>query len=610
VKGPGAQHTPRTALSLYAVLLVLPTIVLGYLQWHHLVRERDNELSEVPHDAEDAALRFRKVVQEELDKLIAFESRRPLEHYSRYYQPDAKGGDSTLLESPLLTDARPNEIQAWFAFDLSNPAERRTQTFFGGTALLDVDRERLQRAAEDLGQRFLESPWMRRSVPIARGTEALALPVRAIAINAMGVSDEDCLNANQMLLDDPVHIVIGAFSLLFYRESDGTPRLVAHRQVVAEAVPQLVGKSDCLQRISSGRSLVHGFFLDPQWFFDALPLTVAANVLTKRERFLREGETCCGDGNEYQAAVHLIGDLGFETGSEVDATFEKVRIAIDTQDIRARFRGRAWRFFGVATMLALALGTGVFLLGRSVRKDLEQAQRTENFVAAVTHELRTPLSAIRIHGEMLQDGWVKDPAKQLEYYRRIVRETERLSTLVERVLEKAKLGSGAAQPEAGSLCTEVQRHVERLHGWRTTDEPDLAFDLPEGLPDVMLTAESVASILVNLIENARKYAPVDPARPGAEPIRVVLRLHGRGVALEVQDRGPGVAESERKRIFEAFYRVGSEATRTARGTGLGLHLVALQADSVGAVAEVEARPGGGAIFRVTFARAPGEPAAS
>jgi two-component system OmpR family sensor kinase len=120
------------------------------------------------------------------------------------------------------------------------------------------------------------------------------------------------------------------------------------------------------------------------------------------------------------------------------------------------------------------------------------------------------------------------------------------------------------------------------------------------LPLVMLTPEAVTSIVVNLVENARKYAPVDLTKPGAEPIRVQTRRGRDHVVLEVCDRGPGVAPEEAPRIFEAFYRVGNEATRTSRGTGLGLHLVALQAKAIGGAAGVLPRPGGGAIFWVRF----------
>jgi two-component system phosphate regulon sensor histidine kinase PhoR len=306
-------------------------------------------------------------------------------------------------------------------------------------------------------------------------------------------------------------------------------------------------------------------------------------------------------------AIRPVEELGFETYVPEDQEHGLMRIAVDTRDLETRFRSQSLHFLGVTAMLVLSLGTGMMLLLRSVRRDLESARRTENFVAAITHELRTPLSAIRLYGEMLEDGWVDgDPAKRAEYYRRIVRETGRLETLVERVLEKSQIAAGGARPEPGDL----NRVVEGLRGALcAADEArgrhDLELSLDPDLPAVMLIPDAVRSIVTNLVENARKYAPVDPSRPGAEPIRVSTRPFGRDVVLEVADRGPGIPAQERARIFEAFYRIGNETTRTARGTGLGLHLVALQSEAMGARVQVLDRPGGGTVFRVTFRGAQG-----
>ena len=105
-------------------------------------------------------------------------------------------------------------------------------------------------------------------------------------------------------------------------------------------------------------------------------------------------------------------------------------------------------------------------------------------------------------------------------------------------------------------------------------------------------------MLVNLVDNARKYAPV---AEGEEPILISTTVDRKGrVLLEVSDRGPGIPENERSRIFDAFYRIGDERTRSARGTGLGLHLVALQARTMRARVQAMAREGGGATLRVTF----------
>ena len=302
-----------------------------------------------------------------------------------------------------------------------------------------------------------------------------------------------------------------------------------------------------------------------------------------------------------------------------DWDFGMMRIVSNTQDLEARFRRQTFNFVCMAAMLILSLATGLVLLLRSVNRDLEAARRTENFVAAVTHELRTPVAAIKLYGEMLEDGWVDDPEKLREYYRRIVRETGRLETLVENVLEKSQLAQREIAPEPGDLNEAIESLAPSLVG---LGAQDLEFQLGDDLPLVMLIPEGVRSIVTNLVENARKYPPVHlpravfqpsdssvsadsvPASPVPEPILVKTHLLAGSVALDVLDRGPGIPHAERARIFDAFYRIGNETTRTTRGTGLGLHLVALQAQAMGARVAVLDRKGGGTIFRVTFATAP------
>jgi two-component system OmpR family sensor kinase len=196
---------------------------------------------------------------------------------------------------------------------------------------------------------------------------------------------------------------------------------------------------------------------------------------------------------------------------------------------------------------------------------------------------------------MLADGWVEDEARRAEYYRRILKESARLELLVERVLEKGRLQRETATPEPGDLAALAASLEPSLRMLAPDGIDDLRFELAPDLPPAMLTTEGVRSIVSNLVENARKYAPV---APGGEPIVVRVAREGREALVEVLDRGPGVPDKERERIFEAFYRMGKEQERRAKGTGLGLHLVALHARSMGGRAEVRPRPGGGAAFRV------------
>lgn len=257
--------------------------------------------------------------------------------------------------------------------------------------------------------------------------------------------------------------------------------------------------------------------------------------------------------------------------------------------------------------LLLAVGAAYFwwltrTLGR-VRHQLRRAERIGNFVAAMTHELRTPLSTVALHTEMLLDGWTSDPEVTHEYHQRIANETSRLSRLVERILEQSQLTRGRAQaPSAEPQIDDLSRAIEQLRPSIEAAGPqgDVAFELEDGLSKVRLTDEAIESIATNLVENARKYAP--PSE-GSEPILVRTYESSKGVLLEVLDRGPGIPTSEQRKIFEAFYRIGNEATRTTTGTGLGLHLVDLQVKGLGGGVDALDREGGGCCIRVTLPRA-------
>jgi signal transduction histidine kinase len=229
----------------------------------------------------------------------------------------------------------------------------------------------------------------------------------------------------------------------------------------------------------------------------------------------------------------------------------------------------------VATLLGLAA------LYRTVAVVLRYAEQRSNFVAAVTHELRTPLTAIRMYGEMLRDGLVASEPKRDEYHRRIVAESERLTRLVDNVLELSRLENGArrTQLEAGDpsavareAATLVRPHVEEA-GFT------LRLDVEEGLPPVRFERDALLQMLFNLVDNAVKYA--DGGTP--KEILIACRRDGDdGVRVSVRDHGPGVPSRNLRRIFERFYRAEDELTRRRQGTGLGLALVRGLAEEMGA----------------------------
>lgn len=602
--------TKRTALALYGVLLVLPTFVLGGLHWRQLALDHEAMLEAVPGDAQDAARRLEDALGERLNKLIDDENTRAFFDYKpTYFPPGAIGDDIVLVPSSLLSERAPASVLGWFSYGSDDVGLGKPPTILVSkrwpAAEIERRRREVLRATLALQQREeRESPLFRMFRQRKLRQPQYTLPVVAINLSEAG-DDLDCMRdelpALRGLETQVKSVQVWEFHLRFYRETDGTPRVLATRLVRIPGDKRLARMPTCFD--SAGRTVTirQGFFIDPNWLFHDMPTFLAAQVLKGSQEFIPPGtpNVTLEPGTEL-ITIRPIKSFRFETNRTEDNDFGTLRIAVNKGDLESRFRTQTFRFFGVAAMLVVSLGTGLLLLLRSVNRDLEAARRTENFVAAVTHELRTPLAAIRLYGEMLQEGWVEDPEKRAEYYRRIVRETGRLETLVENVLEKSQIARREVTPEAGDVNAVIETLVTSLSSIGPEGVRDLAFEFGENLPLVSILPEGVRSIVTNLVENARKYAPVDAKASEPEPILVKTHVLAGNVVLDVLDRGPGIPHEERSKIFEAFYRVGNEQTRTTRGTGLGLHLVALQAQAMDARVQVLDRKGGGTVFRVTF----------
>lgn len=227
--------------------------------------------------------------------------------------------------------------------------------------------------------------------------------------------------------------------------------------------------------------------------------------------------------------------------------------------------------YGLAALLAAAATVGLISLYRVVAVQIRFAERRNNFVAAVTHELKTPLTSIRMYGEMLRDGMVEDEATRREYYATITAEGERLTRLINNVMEHGQLRRGQRQAnvQRGDVGAVVREVVEVMTPHIEHEGFKLELHVDEGLPAVWLDADAVKQVLFNVLDNALKYG-----RGRAEQaIHVICKAERSGAVVSVRDFGPGVAEDQLHTVFEPFFRGESELTRRQKGTGLGLSLV-------------------------------------
>ncbi len=265
---------------------------------------------------------------------------------------------------------------------------------------------------------------------------------------------------------------------------------------------------------------------------------------------------------------------------------------------RAAVRRQVAVFTGAFGVLLLVIVAGIVATWRLVRRETEMARLKADFVANVSHDLKTPLSVIRMFGETLEMGRVADEARRHEYYRVITRESERLSRLIENVLDFSRIEGGRRRYERVPTALEplVRETVEAFDWPLRQGGFKVDVRVPPDLPPVPADADAVAQALANLVDNAIKYAGE------RRVIEIDARVAGDRVALTVADQGLGIPREEQARIFEKFYRVGRSETQGRRGSGVGLALVRHVAEAHGGAVTVESAPGEGSRFTLWLPR--------
>lgn len=240
---------------------------------------------------------------------------------------------------------------------------------------------------------------------------------------------------------------------------------------------------------------------------------------------------------------------------------------------------------------ALIILSAVFIF-RTVRRHFKLQQQQQNFMMAVTHELKTPIAVARLNLETMQK-YSLDPEKQKKLIRTTLEETSRLNFLTNNILIASQLEGGGYQFSKEELdLSDLLKDC--IHDFRDRFSERNFLKHIDQDADIKGDPLLLQILINNLLENAVKYAPRE------SPISVSLKKNDAVIQLEVADEGPGIPDEEKKKIFFKFYRVGSEATRKAKGTGLGLYLCKKIADDHNADISVTNNNPRGSIFVVQF----------
>ena len=299
-------------------------------------------------------------------------------------------------------------------------------------------------------------------------------------------------------------------------------------------------------------------------------------------------------GNAILLAVPASGVLPplDAAGVELGAAFPGLRVRIPAPASLPGYSSNAMLYAALALVVAVTLFGG-YLLWLDLRRELAVAQMRSQFVSSVTHELKTPLTAIRMFAETLRLRGSANQRMHTEYLDTIIHESERLSRLVDNVLDFSKIERGrkayrfepVALEEVVASAAQTMQYPLAQSGFRLAVDAD-------AVPAVRADKDALEQAVLNLLTNAMKYSG------GAREIALRLHRDNGHAVIQVEDHGVGIAPDDQKRIFEQFYRAPSPENQSVPGAGLGLTLVEHIARAHGGDVAVRSAPGEGSTFSI------------
>ena len=234
-------------------------------------------------------------------------------------------------------------------------------------------------------------------------------------------------------------------------------------------------------------------------------------------------------------------------------------------ELRDAYKRQEWMILGEASVFVLSLLIGIVFINRGYHKEILAAKQSSNFLLSITHELKSPIASIRLGFETLQRKKLSEE-QSLVLLKNGINDTDRLNNLVSDLLLSARLESTyQLNTELFSLEILIEECIQLLK--QKFPSAIIKVNLIQEIPEILADYSAIRSVIINLLENAVKYSDSVPE------INIGLTSTNERCNIEVSDKAIGIDQSEKKKVFEKFYRVGNEDQRKTKGTGLGLYIV-------------------------------------
>ena len=274
----------------------------------------------------------------------------------------------------------------------------------------------------------------------------------------------------------------------------------------------------------------------------------------------------------------------------------KARIGLKNTNLDDLARNSFLHSAGATVLVLVVLLFGIALTIRATDREARLAQAKSNFVANVSHELKTPLSLLSLFSEILELGRVKNEEKKTEYYRIIRQESLRLNNVIDNILDFSKIEAGRKTYNfADADMAEVIENVLTSYRYQIVNSGfDVQTNIQPDLPSVLIDRDAMAQAISNLVDNAIKYSGE------VKQLSIKTETLGSDLSIEIADRGIGIPRAEQAKVFEKFYRVGNGLVHDVKGSGLGLSLVKHIIEAHKGTITVESDVGKGSRFTIVL----------
>jgi signal transduction histidine kinase len=351
-----------------------------------------------------------------------------------------------------------------------------------------------------------------------------------------------------------------------------------------------------------GHKAIGGMVFDAEYLRDRFFPEMLETLLSHQEEK--------GERNHVVLMVHprhesapLAASVGWDGGEpeverNLEGAFPGLTLAIKMHGTTLAALGQHFvrTSFLILGAISLLLTGGIVMTHRNISREMALARLKSDFVSNVSHELRTPLSLIRLYAETLEMGRLKSPDKYQEYYSIIRKESERLTALINNILDFSRIEAGGKEYDFRQTdMRELVRNTLESYRYQI-EQSGFAFEekIAEDVPPLSVDREAMARSLLNLVNNALKYSQ------DQKYIGVNLFRDNGSVKLEVVDHGIGIPPTEQQKIFDKFYRVGDPLVHNTKGSGLGLALVRHIVRAHGGEVVVDSVPGRGSKFTINL----------